>query len=99
MHRLPEDQATGRLEVLARNIAPRLKNLSEANQDLLSDLCDGKSFDELAQMHTSGDSAKLARRLEMIFSADHLNLGLPPRSAEVRNILDRAFDLMEDGAS
>ncbi|HWH16508.1 MAG TPA: hypothetical protein VNU25_02925 [Candidatus Paceibacterota bacterium] len=97
MRQAPDGLDGASLEVLARNTATRLKKETGPNQDLLSDLCEGKSFEDLARLHTSGNIGTLQGRLVLLFGEDHLNLSFPPRSSEARQIIDRAFDLMDEG--
>ena len=96
MRHKPEVRAEGRIEALARCVATRLKNETGPNQDLLSDLCDGGSFESLARSHTSGNISMLRTRLATLFDADHLNIPFPPESHDARDLIDRAFDLMEE---
>jgi hypothetical protein len=92
----PEVKTEGQREALARQVANRLKNYEDANQDLLSDLCDGETYEALANRHTRGNVPMVRERIAKLFDSDHLDIPFLPMSADARELLDRAFDLMEE---
>ena len=88
-----------RLEVLARNVANRLKEATDSNENLLFDFSEGKSFAELAEEYTSGNEVMLRRRLDHLFGDQFLKLPLLPSSKEARELLSRAFDILDEQES
>lgn len=95
MRRPPEIEDDDRIEAMARHVFDRLPEEGTENFDLLYDLSEGKSFDELARENRINATA-LPQRLAFLFGERQLNIPFPPRSAEAREILKRAFELLED---
>lgn len=84
------------LDALAWRIVPKLPSDDDPNQDVLYELANGKSFEELARMYASGNVANIQNRIRV--QCTRHDIPLEYTRPDGIHILRRAFDLFNENA-